>query len=88
MEPRTSKHTIGQYKSKKISNTDPTKKPGVNSCACEGQAVPSPMLTVSLDCSFVIATYSLTFILTVNRHEHYICIGQYTPTEAWLIIDL
>jgi hypothetical protein len=49
-----------------------------------------PMLPVSLVCLFVIATwsYSLTFILTVNRHEHYICIGQYTPTEAWLIIDL
>ena len=49
-----------------------------------------PMLPVSLDCSFVIATwpYSLTFILTVNRHDDYICIGQYTPTEPWLIIDL
>ena len=46
MELRTQRHIIGQHKkTKKISNTDPTKKQGMNSGTREMYAVPASYQT-------------------------------------------
>jgi hypothetical protein len=47
-------HNRTTQKTKKMSNTDPTNKPGVNSCAREGYAVPASYKT-----PVMVLTYSI-----------------------------
>jgi hypothetical protein len=69
-------HNRTTQKTKKMSNTDPTNKPGVNSCAREGYAVPASYKT-----PVMVLTYSIQVgHVTVASFMIFLCDFGTIPT--------